>query len=117
MSSALAQHVKAARRLPPPAIARAIRDEAGVSQQQVADELGVNRVSVARWELGERVPRGELRLAYIGLLDELREDARSLSEDALFAALHEYRRCSEDQARGIISAYLAAVRKGVADGV
>lgn len=73
MSSALAKHVRAARRLPPPAIARAIRDEAGVSQQQCADELGVNRVTIARWELGERTPRGELRLAYIGLLDELRE--------------------------------------------
>lgn len=73
--SALAEQVKRARRLPPPAVARAIRDAAGVSQQQVADELGVNRVSVARWELGERVPRGELRLRYIDLLDELREAA------------------------------------------
>lgn len=69
--SALAEHVKAARRLPPPSIARAIRDEADVSQQQLADELGVNRVTIARWELGERVPRGELRLRYIDLLDEL----------------------------------------------
>jgi DNA-binding transcriptional regulator YiaG len=72
-SSALAQQVKAARRLPPPAIARAIRDEAAVSQQAIADELGVNRVTVARWELGERTPGGELRLRYIKLLDELRE--------------------------------------------
>lgn len=73
--SALAEQVKQARRLPPPAIARGIRDAAGVSQQQVADELGVNRVSVARWELGVRVPRGELRLRYVELLDELREAA------------------------------------------
>jgi DNA-binding transcriptional regulator YiaG len=71
-TSALAEHVRAARRLPRPAVARAIRDEADVSQQQLADALGVNRVTVARWELGERVPRGELRLAYIALLDELR---------------------------------------------
>jgi DNA-binding transcriptional regulator YiaG len=73
MSSALVQQVKAARRLPPPAIARAIRDEAGVSQQAIADELGVGRVTIARWELGTRVPRGELRLAYIRVLDELRD--------------------------------------------
>jgi DNA-binding transcriptional regulator YiaG len=45
--------------------------EAGVSQQQLADELHVHRVTVARWELGERVPRGDIRLRYIALLDEL----------------------------------------------
>lgn len=73
--SALAEQVKQARRLPPPAVARAIRDAAGVSQRQVADELGINRVSVARWELGARTPRGELRLRYVDLLDELREAA------------------------------------------
>jgi DNA-binding transcriptional regulator YiaG len=69
----LAAQVRAARRLPPPAIARAIRDAAGVSQQQVADELGINRVSLARWELGTRSPRGALRLRYIELLDALRD--------------------------------------------
>ena len=71
--NALAEHVRAARKLPPPAIARAIREEAGVSQQRLADELGVNRVTVARWELGVRVSRGELRLRYIALLEELAE--------------------------------------------
>ena len=69
----LAEQVRAARRLPPPGIARAIRDAAGVSQQQMADELGINRVSLARWELGTRAPRGELRLRYIELLDELKD--------------------------------------------
>lgn len=71
--SALIEHVRAARRLPPPAVARAIRDAANVSQQQIADELGVNRVTIARWELGTRSPRGELRLRYIELLEQLRE--------------------------------------------
>jgi len=71
--SALAEQVRAARKLPPPAVARAIRDAAGVSQQQLADELGVGRVTIARWELGERTPRGELRLRYTSLLDELRD--------------------------------------------
>jgi transcriptional regulator with XRE-family HTH domain len=73
--SALIDQVRQARRLPPPVVARAIRDAAGVSQQQVADELGINRVSVARWELGARIPRGPLRLRYVELLDELREIA------------------------------------------
>jgi transcriptional regulator with XRE-family HTH domain len=73
--SVLIDQVRAARRLPPPAVARAIRDAAGVSQQQLADELGVNRVTVARWELGTRTPRGELRLRYTTLLEQLRKVA------------------------------------------
>jgi transcriptional regulator with XRE-family HTH domain len=71
--SVLIEQVKAARRLPPPAVARAIRDAAGVSQQQLADELGVNRVTIARWELGTRTPGGQLRLRYFDLLEQLRE--------------------------------------------
>ncbi len=67
----LIDEIKARRRLPPPAVARAIRNAAGVSQREVADELGINRVSVARWEIGTRTPRGGLRLRYIELLDEL----------------------------------------------
>lgn len=65
---ALIEQVKQARKLPPPAVARAIRATADVTQQQVAEELGINRVTVARWELGERKPRGELRLRYAALL-------------------------------------------------
>ena len=71
--SPLAARVRAARRLPSPAICRAIRDASDVSQRQLAEALKVHRVSVARWEGGERRPRGELRLAYVALLDELRE--------------------------------------------
>jgi DNA-binding transcriptional regulator YiaG len=66
-----------ARRLPPPHQAKAIRQAAGVSQQRLADELGVHRVSVARWELGQRRPRGQLLLAYTNLLDVLQREARS----------------------------------------
>ncbi len=69
----LLEQVRAAQRLPAPAVARAIRQAAGVTQQQVADELGVNRVTVARYELGERSPRSELRLRYVELLETLRE--------------------------------------------
>jgi DNA-binding transcriptional regulator YiaG len=71
--SGLLAQVRAARRLPAPAVARAIREAAGVTQAQVAAELGVGRVTVARWELGTRTPRGDLRLRYIAILDELRE--------------------------------------------
>jgi DNA-binding transcriptional regulator YiaG len=69
--SALAERVRADRRLPAPGVCRAIREAAGVSQQQLADELGVDRVTIARWELSLRSPRGELRRRYTDLLEEL----------------------------------------------
>jgi transcriptional regulator with XRE-family HTH domain len=61
------------RQLPSPDAARLIRVLAGVSQRELAQELGVDRVTVARWELGMRVPRGELRAKYARLLRELQE--------------------------------------------
>jgi len=70
----LTEEVLRSRRLPPPAVARAIRHESGVSQQRLAAELGVHRVTVARWEIGTRVPRGPLRLRYADVLDELQRE-------------------------------------------
>jgi transcriptional regulator with XRE-family HTH domain len=70
----LTEEVLRSRRLPPPAVARAIRHEAGVSQHRLAVELGVHRVTVARWELGMRVPRGSLRLRYADALNELQRE-------------------------------------------
>jgi len=72
----LVEEVRQARRLPPPQLAKAIREAAGVSQQRLADELGVHRVSVARWELGQRRPRGQLLTAYTALLDALRQETQ-----------------------------------------
>jgi DNA-binding transcriptional regulator YiaG len=60
------------RQLPSARILKGIREMAGVSQQRLADELGVHRVSVARWEIGTRRPHGELRDAYLSLLEQLR---------------------------------------------
>lgn len=71
--SSLLDEVRAARRLPPPAMRRAIRQAAGVTQQRIADELGVDRVTVTRWEAGRRHPRGELAARYTRLLDALQE--------------------------------------------
>lgn len=71
--SRLLDEVAVARRLPSPAMARAIRAAAGVSQARLAAELGVQRVTVARWEAGKRRPRGELLAAYVELLEGLRQ--------------------------------------------
>ena len=51
--------------------ARAIRESAGASQQEFADELGVDVATIGRWESGQRSPRGELADRYGQLLDVL----------------------------------------------
>lgn len=67
----LLDQVRLSRRMPPPAMARAIRTSAGVSQERLAAELGVHRLTVIRWETGRCVPRGEVRARYAALLTEL----------------------------------------------
>ncbi|WIB68069.1 helix-turn-helix transcriptional regulator [Curtobacterium sp. MCBD17_035] len=69
----LIEEVAAARQLPTPRLAREIRLAAGVSQARLATQLGVQRVTVARWESGVRRPRGQNLLAYVGLLRNLQE--------------------------------------------
>lgn len=71
--SALVERVRRAKRLPSPAVARAVRLAANVSQADVAGELGVHRVTVARWESGDRRPSGDLLDRYVQLLADLRE--------------------------------------------
>jgi transcriptional regulator with XRE-family HTH domain len=68
----LLDDVRVIQRLPSPAKARAIREAAGISQERLAEEVGVHRVTVARWELGERHPRGRSKIAYAELLESLR---------------------------------------------
>ncbi|MWJ18488.1 XRE family transcriptional regulator [Clavibacter michiganensis subsp. michiganensis] len=67
----LISEVVASRRLPTPALARAIRETAGVSQARIAEELGVTRMAVSRWERGTRRPRGPLLIAYAAVLRDL----------------------------------------------
>jgi DNA-binding transcriptional regulator YiaG len=59
------------RRLPDPAIRRLLREQAGLSQDELAEALGVSRPTVTRWELGQRTPRGDLAERYAAALDLL----------------------------------------------
>jgi transcriptional regulator with XRE-family HTH domain len=68
----LIDEVKARSELPRPAAARMIRETAGISRQRLGAELGVTRMTVARWENGQRRPRGQHLLAYAQLLNELK---------------------------------------------
>lgn len=65
---------QAHRELPGPSLRRAIREDAGLSQADVAEPLGVTRAAVSRWETGGRRPRGALLVAYSELLQTLRRD-------------------------------------------
>jgi DNA-binding transcriptional regulator YiaG len=71
--SELIDHLRLRRRLPTPPMRRAIRQSAGASQAAVAKAIGVDQRTIARWEAGERAPRGERLTAYMAVLDELRE--------------------------------------------
>lgn len=51
--------------------ARQIRERARLSQADVARSVGADQSTVARWERGERAPRGAAALKYALLLDRL----------------------------------------------
>ena len=58
--------------LPPPAERTRLRKAAGLTQAQIAKELGLKRrETVAEWESGEREPRPPRRTAYLQLLQAL----------------------------------------------
>ncbi|NRG40374.1 helix-turn-helix transcriptional regulator [Rathayibacter sp. VKM Ac-2835] len=57
--------------LPPPPLARAIREAAGLSQARMAVALDVTPITICRWEGGTRTPRRQHLVAYAALLREL----------------------------------------------
>jgi HTH-type transcriptional regulator/antitoxin MqsA len=59
--------------LPPPHVRAKLRLAAGLTQQDVADAVGVKRVAVTRWELGQTSPRRPHRENYLRLLKGLAE--------------------------------------------
>ena len=69
----LIEHARAASNMPAPEKARLIREAAGVTQTQLAESLGVHRMTILRWESGERRPRGLYLAAYSLALREMRE--------------------------------------------
>lgn len=61
----------AASTLPPPKERRRIRRAANASLREFAAELGVDPMTVLRWERGEVVPRREYAIRYRELLEAL----------------------------------------------
>jgi DNA-binding transcriptional regulator YiaG len=69
-----------ARRLPAPPERRAIRRAASITQQELADAMGVTRSAVVRWEDGSRTPRGSRGAEYMRILDRLAAEARAYND-------------------------------------
>ncbi|MFF9452594.1 helix-turn-helix domain-containing protein [Streptomyces flaveolus] len=61
--------------LPPPEVRRRVRETATMTQDQLAERVGVTRETVAAWESGREAPRGRERDAYAKLLGTLADAA------------------------------------------
>ena len=57
-----------------PVLARSKRIQAGITQREIGDVLGVTGVTISRWETGKRLPRGDLARRYLALLDAACEE-------------------------------------------
>lgn len=57
--------------LPPRGERRRLRTRVGLSQQDIADAVGVSRESVCRWETTDAVPRNEHLVRYVEVLGVL----------------------------------------------
>lgn len=58
-----------------PAQRRNLREAAGLSQQELADAIGVTRQAISHWEVGTRTPRGALLDRYVDAIRALQEAA------------------------------------------
>jgi DNA-binding transcriptional regulator YiaG len=66
------------RALPSPAAGRSLRENAGLTQTDLARALNVSTAAISLWETGRRRPRDEQRERYVALLERLaREGMRS----------------------------------------
>jgi transcriptional regulator with XRE-family HTH domain len=69
-------HVRDHLDLPSPAERRRLREAGGLSQQELADVVGVTRQAISQYESGSRLrPRGQILGRYVEALRALREAA------------------------------------------
>lgn len=50
---------------------RQVRDAAGLSQQEIAGEVGCSAATIVRWETGRNHPRGAYAVLYRSVLQQL----------------------------------------------
>lgn len=71
MAKTPADQLQELRELTSNGTARDIRLAARLSQSDIARSIGVDASTVARWERGERLPRGTAAMSYARLLNRL----------------------------------------------
>jgi DNA-binding transcriptional regulator YiaG len=71
MHTAAVEEALARAALPEPAVRRAVREGAGVSQRSLARALGVSAQAVNFWEAGKRTPSARYVARYVSLLAQL----------------------------------------------
>ena len=64
-----------------PGLARRLREAADLSQQQVADALGITQASVQHYEAGRRVPESRIAASYLSLLLHVSNYLNELPEE------------------------------------
>ncbi len=62
-------------------IAKELREEAGLSQQKLADKIGLSSSAIARWELGQSEPGCNAILAYAKFFDVSADYLLNLEDD------------------------------------
>jgi transcriptional regulator with XRE-family HTH domain len=75
------EHLRILRDLPDPAERRRLREAAGMSQQALADCVGVSRAALSTWERGTREPATDALYAYVEALNAIRGALNSIRED------------------------------------
>jgi HTH-type transcriptional regulator/antitoxin MqsA len=68
--------------LPAPPVRQQLRVAAGLTQAEVADAIGVQRLAVARWEAGVTKPHRGNRLKYAHFLRRLAEKFPAAAQEA-----------------------------------
>jgi DNA-binding transcriptional regulator YiaG len=69
----LREKISRRQQLPDPVVRRLLRTGCSLTHADLAEELGVTRPTVTRWESGARTPRGEDFRRYVELLNVLAE--------------------------------------------
>ena len=65
------------RSLPAPSARRLLREQAGLSQKDVANAIGVTSAAVSYWETGAREPRAEHLPLYLEVLQRCAREGLS----------------------------------------
>lgn len=73
VTEAITRRLKLRSDLPEPAERRSLREAVGLSQQEIADIVGVTRNTISGYELGVRAPQGAHLDRYVEALRALRE--------------------------------------------